>query len=554
MLKHLHIQNYALISSLDIDFTKGFSVITGETGAGKSIILGALALVMGERADSKSVTEGEQKCVVEAEFLIDSVGLESFFTENDLDYAASCTIRRELAANGKSRAFVNDTPVSLTLLRSLTDRLIDIHSQHENLLLKNDEYQLGVLDSVASNNHERMQYAEAYNNYIALGEELRRLQALAEKSRADADYVQFQYNQLSEANLEEAEEERLEQELQLLQHAEDIKSNLTQTISLLDGESTGALSIIKEAVGNMRRIGRYLPQDNSLTERLESAYIELRDITDEAAKLEEHTEFDPERLQQTEQRLDLLNTLMQKHRCNSSTELIALRDSLREQLQRNESFDEQITALQKQLSAALALLTDKAKRLTATRYQAAAPIATQLQAHLASLGIPHAKVEVLLTPTESFTPNGKDFAQFLFAANKNQSLRPVAEVASGGEISRLMLTIKALTAAERGLATIIFDEVDTGVSGEVADNMGVLMQHISQGRQIIAITHLPQIAAKGEIHYKVYKQDSKTRTETHIRKLTQDERVQELAALLSGENITTAALDNARDLLHIKDK
>ena len=550
MLTHLHIQNYALISSLDIDFSGGFSVITGETGAGKSIILGALALIRGERADIRSITEGETKAVVEAQFDITGYNLKPLFEDNNLDYDNTCIIRRELMQNGKSRAFVNDTPVSLSVLRSLSDRLIDIHSQHENLLLRDDSFQLSVVDAVADNETQLQEYTKAYETYKATEQQLDALLKQAAKSREDADYVEFQYKQLDEAQLISGEETALEQELQLLEHAEEIKTALETTVGLLDNESTGALTTIKESLSALRRVAQYLPQE--LTERLNSAYIELGDITDEAQHINERTEFDPQRLMQTQERLDMLNTLMQKHHCQTTDQLIALRDELQQQLLKNDSFDEEINTLRVRLDKEKQVLTAAAKVLTDTRLAATSPIADRLQQQLLRLGIAHAKIQVSITETEDFTPTGKDLVQFLFAANLNQTLRPVADVASGGEIARLMLTIKALTAAQKGLPTIIFDEVDTGVSGEVADNMGIVMKQMAQSRQIIAITHLPQIAAKGNAHYKVYKQDTDTRTETHIRQLTPTERVTEIATLLSGENITEAAISNAKELLNIQ--
>ncbi|MBR1809741.1 MAG: DNA repair protein RecN [Paludibacteraceae bacterium] len=549
MLKHLHIQNYALISELDIDLSSGFSVITGETGAGKSIILGALALIRGERADIRSITEGETKAVVEAQFDISGYDLRPLFEDNDLDFDNTCIIRRELMQNGKSRAFVNDTPVGLGVLRSLSEKLIDIHSQHENLLLKDDSFQLEVIDSVAENASERSVYTEKYNQYQQTVQQLSALRAKAEKSRADADYVEFQFRQLDEARLQSGEEETLEQELRLLEHAEEIKSALESANTLLADETAGAITTIKDAISALRKVAQYLPQE--LTERLNSTYIELRDIADEAAHIEANTEFDPTRLQQTEERLDLLNTLMQKHRCQTADELIALRDSLQAEMLQNENYDEEIAALSRKLEADRQALQTAADTLSATRRNTAEPIAAQLEQQLSVLGIQHAKMQVSITETDDFTPSGKDLVQFLFAANLNQTLRPVADVASGGEIARLMLTIKALTAARKGLPTIIFDEVDTGVSGEVADNIGSVMQRLAAGRQIIAITHLPQIAVKGSAHYKVYKHDTATRTETHIRLLTQDERITEIATLLSGENISEAAITNAKELLQL---
>lgn len=548
MLKHLYIQNYALISELSIDFERGFSVLTGETGAGKSIILGALGLIKGERADSKNITEGEKKAVVEAVFEIEKERFENFFSENNLDFDTICIIRRELTDNGKSRAFVNDTPVGLGVLRMLSEALIDIHSQHENALLHNDMFQLGVVDAVAENTVEKETYSIAYEQYRNIEQQLNKTEQLAAKSREDADYIAFQHQQLTEAVLKEDEENELEQELQLLEHAEQIKSVLSNVAALLNADSTGAVSMIKEAISNLRHVSKYLPAE--LSERLNSTYIELRDIADEAEKIENNTDFNPERLSFVEQRFDLLNSLMQKHRCQSVKELIDLRNNLAAQLEQNENFDEQIAALKQKLKKQKEILIKAAECLTDTRKAATKPISEQLVRQLSRLGIEHAKIEVSITPTTDFTESGSDFVQFMFAANLNQQPRPVHEIASGGEMARIMLTIKALTAAQKGLPTIIFDEVDTGVSGEVADNMGMLMQQMATSRQVIAITHLPQIASKGIAHYKVYKEDTATRTETRIRYLHNNERIQEIATLLSGENITDAAINNAKELLN----
>lgn len=553
MLQHLHIENYVLISRLDISFPAGFSVLTGETGAGKSIILGALGLIMGERADIGSITEGEKKCVVEAEFQLtpeEQSRLADFFEANDLDFAADCLIRRELNSNGKSRAFINDSPVSLSLLRELTGSLIDIHSQHANLLLRSDSFQLQTVDIVAQNQTERTRYREAYERYKATEKQLQQLQQKAGQLQADADYIEFQYNQLSSARLKENEEEELNQTLQLLTHAEEVKTALTETGMLLSAEQAGAESNLREALTRLRRIEKYLPSaENNIAGRLESVYIELKDIAAEANAIADETDFNPEQLREAEDRLNLIYSLMQKHHCQTTTELIALCADFEKQLHQTENLDEEIDRLKKQLLTDTETLKKEAGRLTETRQQAGSRIAPLLENQLALLGIPHARIVISITPANDYTASGADQIQFMFAANKNQQLRPVTEVASGGEMSRLMLTLKSLTAEEQGLPTIIFDEIDTGVSGEVANNIGTLLQHIASGRQIITITHLPQIAAKGTTHYKVFKQDSDLRTETHIKQLTKEERLTEIATLLSGNNITPAALSNAQELL-----
>lgn len=547
MLTHLYIKNYALITELDMDFYSALSCLTGETGAGKSIILGALGLLMGNRADSRSITEGEQKCVIEAEF-IGSDEVERLCRQNDLDYSGTIVLRRELLPT-KSRAFANDTPVSLPLMRELADCLIDIHSQHQNLLLKDDAFQLSVVDVVADNAFQRKDYAEALTQYQHTERELRRLQELARRSREDADYVAFQYKQLDEARLVAGEWEQLDREQQLLSHTEEVKQALTTATALLEDAPSGVVQNLKETLAALRRISDYLPTEDNLTDRLDSAYIELRDIADEVRTIAERTDFDPQRLQQVEERLDLLNSLMQKHHLQTVDELITLRDNLQEQLQRNENYDTEIAALQKLSEEQLHILQQSALALRRSRQQVTQTIADRLMSSLNRLGMPNAHIEVSLTERKDYSASGADNVQFLFSANRNQSLRQVQEVASGGEIARIMLSIKALMAEGQGLPTLIFDEIDTGVSGEVASNIGQMMQQMAQHRQILTITHLPQIAAKAEHHYKVYKQDTEQRTETHIRLLGQEERVSEIATLLSGSEITSAAISNAKELL-----
>lgn len=525
MLQHLHIRNYALISQLDIDFGPGLSVITGETGAGKSIILGALALVMGARADTKTITEGEERCIIEADF-------------------GDVLIRRELSVSGRSRSFVNDEVVTQAELKALANRLIDIHSQHENLLLADDSFQLSVVDALAHNEAERTAYAAAYTAWQQAQQALSELQALAERTRNDADYVAYQYHQLEEANLVSGEQEELEQEEYRLTHAEQFKTELQNTLQALENDEDSAIERIRRC--DLSEI------DGELHERLSSLDIELRDIVREINRLYDRWEFDPERLQQVQERLDTLNTLLRKHSVRSIDELITLREQLGERLHRIDSFDEDITRLTAEVEQRHAELTQAAQMLTKTRMTVREPIAQQLRQDLSGLGVAHANVDIDITPLSDFAESGADNIRFMFAANLNQSLRPVSEVASGGEISRLMLCIKALIASSNGLPTIIFDEIDTGVSGSIASRMGQIMQQMAQSRQIIAITHLPQIAASGQAHYRVYKADSAQRTETHIEPLDAEQRVQEIAGMLAGDNITPAALDAARTLLNDK--
>lgn len=522
MLKHLHIQNYALISHLDIDFGDGFSVLTGETGAGKTIILGALALVLGARADSKAISDGEDKCIIEAEF-------------------DDCIVRRELYANGKSRSFVDDSVVTLQELKVLANKLIDIHSQHANLMIENADFQLDILDIIAQNESLKADYSTCHEAYLEAVETLRRLQELAQKSRQDADYIQYRFQLLDEANLQDGELEELEQEQYRLSHAEDIRAALQTATEALNGEQGSAIEALRAC-----RLEDAAPE---LQERIDSARIELQDIYEEAEKALGHIEMDPSRLAWVEERMDTLNGLLHKFGVNRMEELIALRDELAEQVNRLDSFDFDIEQAQKKADAAKSTLTKAAEVLTQSRKAVVPQICKQLTGGLKQLGIAHANVDIAISPTPDFTPNGCDEVQLLFAANLNQSLRNVSEVASGGEISRLMLCVKALIANSKGLPTIIFDEIDTGVSSDIATQMASIMQEMASTRQIIAITHLPQIAAKGQTHYKVYKADTATRTETHIRRLTDEERLIEVATMLSGKNPSQEAISNAKQLL-----
>ena len=506
MLTHLHIRNYALISHLDIDFHEGFSVMTGETGAGKSIILGALNLVMGARADIKSITEGEERCVIEATFGEDLI------------------IRRELSANGRSRSFVNDEIVTQTELKALARQLIDIHSQHESLMIGDDLFQIQVVDAIAGNTAEREAYSQAYISYQEAIATLREAQALAKKAQADADYLQWQYTQLLEAQLVAGEIEELEEEEYRLSHAEEIQTALAQALQQLDSDN-GALSLIHST--------RLSDADSALAERIDSVEIELKDIVSDIQRLYERTERDPMRLEQVQERISMLQTLMKKHRVQTVDQLITLRDELATQVQRIENIDEDLARLQAEVDTAHSALSIAADALTASRLAPCNLIASRLVEDMVRLGVPHAKVAVDIQPTNDFSETGKDNVQFLFAANLNQSLRRVSEVASGGEISRLMLCIKSLIASSNGLPTIIFDEIDTGVSGAIASQMGEIMRQMAQSRQIITITHLPQVAARCEQHYLVYKEDTDIRTETHIRQLSDQEHDMEIEKMRS---------------------
>lgn len=549
MLHSLKIQNYALIEHLDIEFESGLSVITGETGAGKSIIIGALALVLGQRADTKAIQTGKNKCVVEAVFDVSDLALETLFAELDIDYDDECILRREILDNGKSRAFVNDMPVNLQQLRAVANRLIDIHSQHENLLLGESTFQLQALDAVASSHAEAETYAQHYRTYKEIGRQLATVQQTADAWRADRDYAQFQYDQLATADLTDDEQELLENELQTMNHAEEVKTAIAAALARLDGESVGTNELLREALTTLRRIEPFVPQMADYVQRIESALIDLKDV---AADLEiklNDTDFDPQRKEFVENRLDMIYTLEQKHHVASVADLLRLQTEFADKLARIDGFDAEIETLRKQLNEAEQHLMVAAEQLSAKRRMAKPDFERIVTAQLTELGMPHANFVVAMTDAEQFLPSGRDNVEFLFSANKNSAPQPIAHTASGGELSRLMLVVKAQIANRTKLPTVVFDEIDTGVSGEVAHRMGLIMSNMSQSMQVFTITHLPQIAAKGIAHYKVYKHDTADATVTNIVRLTSEQRVQEVAEMLSGKNPSAAAIDNARELL-----
>ena len=550
MLTSLYICNYALISELKIDFDKGFSVITGETGAGKSIILGALSLILGQRAETKFVKKDTEKCVIEAEFDISNYKkLKYFFENNDIDDTGkSCIIRRELISSGKSRAFVNDTPVSLTVLRDLSIQLIDIHSQFDNLMLSNDGYQLEVVDVVANNNDLLKKYAAEYNDWQELLVELKKLEKMAEKSAMELDFIQFQFTQLNDAKLDENEQELLESEQETLVHAEEIKAELTNATMLLDEENS-VLPLLKEVIAGVTKVKNYISGSDAWIERLQSCYIDIKDIKSELGTFADKVEFNPSRLEWIETRLSELYTLQKKYKVNSVAELIEIRNEFEKQLLKIESFDEEIEKSKSMIALAAENLKQTAKQLTESRKKAVQPIEKYMVSQLVKLGIVNAQFKVDMRQVSDFLPNGMDEISFLFSANKNRDVQPVQMVASGGEMSRLMLSIKSLIANKTDLPSIIFDEIDTGVSGEIAHRVGEIMQTMSKEMQVITITHLPQIAAKSAHHYRVFKDDSGEQSQTRIVKLSNEERVTEIAQMLSGKNITQAALQNARELL-----
>lgn len=550
MIRKLYIQNYALIEKLEIDFYSGFSVITGETGAGKSIILGALALILGQRADSKSVRDGATRCVVEGSFDVSAYGIRSFFDENNLEYDPEyCILRRELQSSGKSRAFINDTPVSLVQLKELGGRLIDIHSQHQNLLLGDDRFQLRILDLLAGNDELKQEYRQAFLHYRQLLRLLEEKKEALQKSRQEEDYLRFQFGQLSEAAFHEGEQEALEQEQELLTHAEEIKHVLGSVSAALTGEEGAVLPILKDSVSKLRSLSRIYPDACPIADRLESDYIDLKDIAEETSGLHETIGFDASRIVQVQDRLDLLYRLQQKHQVRGVSELLDLGRRMEMQLMQIDRSDEEIEAIEKEIQTSYAGLSVLAARLTESRKKVAPDFAVRLQEGVRQLGMAHTKFEVAFLSNPQLEAEGAEQVQFRFAANKNQRLQPIAEVASGGEISRVMLCLKSLIAGATALPTIIFDEIDTGVSGEVADKMGEIMREMSHYMQVISITHLPQVAAKGGYHYRVYKEDDEQGTTTRIRLLSDDERSQEIAGMLSGSTLTDAAFAHAKILL-----
>ncbi|WP_274950482.1 DNA repair protein RecN [Bacteroides cutis] len=553
MLCSLYIQNYALIEKLDINFGSGFSVITGETGAGKSIILGAIGLLLGQRADVKSIRLGASKCVIEARFEIGAYGMRSFFEENELEYEDECILRREVYASGKSRAFINDTPASLVQMRELGEQLIDVHSQHQNLLLNKEGFQLNVLDILAHDEEALSAYQSLYREWKQTQQDLEELIARAEQDRADEDYVRFQLEQLEEVHLTAGEQEELEQEADTLSHAEEIKAGLYRADQIMMSDEGGLLSALKECLNTMQGLQKVYPSAEELAERLESTYIELKDISQEISDKGEEIEFNPVRLDEVNDRLNLIYSLQQKHRVSTVGELLALSEEYAAKLSNITSSDERIEELKARCESLYNKVKKQAVVLTKARTAAACEVEKQMAARLMPLGMPNVRFQVEIGVRKEPGVHGADTVNFLFSANKNGTLQSISSVASGGEIARVMLSVKAMIAGAVKLPTIVFDEIDTGVSGEIADRMADIMQEMGDhDRQVISITHLPQIAARGRAHYKVYKQDNETETNSHIRCLTDEERIEEIAHMLSGAALTEAALNNAKALLKIK--
>lgn len=550
MLRQLYIRNFTLIDELDITFKPGFSVITGETGAGKSIILGAIGQILGNRADARMVKAGCDKCVIEAHFDLSNYDMESFFDDNDIDYEPEdCIIRRELKANGKSRAFINDTPVALTTARELGQQLVDIHSQHQNLLLQKEDFQLNVVDIIAHNSQLLNDYRTLFDGYAKAKAALREKEEECEKDRANEDFLRFQADELVTAKLVDGEQEELEQELETLSHAEDIKGALFDADNLLSGDDRCITQSCKTMLSRLSDIGDVYPAITQVTERIDSAYIELKDIARDISNLAESIDFDPARLTMANERLDTIYTLQKKHHVESVAELIAIRDSLTARLNDITNSEDMLEDMSRQVEDMHRKATEAAARLTESRQEAARRVTEQLLAQMTSLGMPNARFEIKFE-TKELAADGADRISYMFSANKNVPLEPIAQVASGGEVARVMLSLKAMISGAVKLPTIIFDEIDTGVSGRVAEMMAQIMRQMGRAdRQVISITHLPQIAALGTTHYKVEKTDTDDTTISRMRMLGHDERITEIAQMLSGSNISDAAIENAKSLL-----
>lgn len=551
MLKHLHIENYALIESLDIDLNDGFSVITGETGAGKSILLGAIGLLTGERADLSAIQTGKQRCILEATFNPEGYDLESFFQDEDLDFDPSeCIIRRELTANGKSRAFINDTPTTISALKKLGNRLIDIHSQHQNLLLGQENFQLSVLDTVASIPELILSYSNAFHKWNLAVKALDKAQNNLDESKKDEDYLRFLVTELVNFNPQPGEDETLQQQCDMLEHAQDIKSALMQGYCQLSEGDSPVTDTLRQVRNLIAAIQSYFQQAEELTERLESCRIELQDIADTLESEGESIDYDPMRLEELQNRLNTLYSLEQKHHVGSCEELIDIMKQMKERLEMMDNSDEYIKQLQREEQEARTLLDGLSGKLTEKRTIAAKKVEKDVISCLKTLGMPNVRFQVSISPTESPTPKGMDKVSFLFSANLGSDMQNISQVASGGETARVMLSLKSILSGVMSLPTIIFDEIDTGVSGHIAESMAKIMHKMGQqGRQVISITHLPQIAALGQHHYKVWKEDTDKVTRSHITYLEQEERITELANMLSGSNVSPEAINNARALL-----
>ncbi|MBR1557282.1 MAG: DNA repair protein RecN [Prevotella sp.] len=550
MLKHLYIKNFTLIDELDISLYEGFSVITGETGAGKSIILGAIALLLGQRADSKAIKQGADKCIIEAHFDLSRYDMKTFFDENDIEYDASdCIIRRELTAAGKSRAFINDTPVALSMLKELGDQLMDVHSQHQNLLLNKQDFQLEVVDIIANDAAQLSQYQHTYAEYLKVEKELQETIVSIERNRENRDFLQFQYDELANANLTQGEQEELEQRSETMEHSEDIKSALYTTDNALSGEQNGVLESLRTSLSALRSIEAVYPEVGELAQRIDSSYIELKDVSQEISSKLDSVDFDPAELDQVNNRLDRIYELEKKYHAETVEALIEKRDEIKRQLDAIENGSESLDELKAKCKKLETQARKEADVLTKLRSKAAKTIESEMQKRLVPLGMPHVRFSIQLSGAD-LGINGVDRVSFLFSANTSTPLQPVSQVASGGEIARVMLSLKAMISGAVKLPTIIFDEIDTGVSGKTAEMMAQIMKEMGcNGRQVISITHLPQIAAQGSVHYKVEKSETENGTTSRMRQLNADERVREIAQMLSGSDVSEAAIQNAKELL-----
>ena len=552
MLKHLYIKNFALIDELDIDLHQGFSVITGETGAGKSIVLGAIGLLLGQRADTKVMRPEADRCVIEAHFDLTRYDMQAFFTDNDIDYdPTDCIVRRELTSAGKSRAFINDTPVQLSMLKELGERLVDVHSQHQNLLLNKQDFQLSVVDIIADDAKALAQYRQTFRQFQTARKELTVMEETIEQNRQNLDFLQFQCQELTDANLVAEELEELERKSETMSHAEEIKGALYETDRALSAEETGVTGSLRTAIHALKGIERVFPDVSELIQRLESSYIEMKDVAQDISSHLENVDFDPTELDTVNARLDRLYDLEKKYHVETIDALIRKRDELKRQLNSIENSDEALAVLRHQVDQWQVQVEKEAAVLTKLREGAARQIEKEIQTRLISLGMPNVRFAITNTPTEP-GPDGQDKVSFLFSANTSTPLQPVSQVASGGEIARVMLALKAMISGAVKLPTIIFDEIDTGVSGKMAEKMAEIMQEMGRhGRQVISITHLPQIAALGTTHYRVEKEETSEGTTSRMTELSPDERITEIAQMLSGSNVSEAAMQNARQLLHL---
>lgn len=550
MLKRLFIKNFTLIDTLDISFNPGFSVITGETGAGKSIILGAISLLLGQRADTKAIKAGASKCVIEAHFNLSRYGMESFFEQNDIEFdPEDCIIRRELSVTGKSRAFINDTPEPLSLLKELGDMLIDVHSQHQNLLLGKQDFQLEVIDIIANDSDELSKYRQVYSEFVNAQKALADLKEKIERDRVNEDFLRFQYDELSDVKLIVGEQEELEQKADTMSHSEEIKSALYETDDMLSSDTAGAVGNLRSAVAKMESIRNMFPKAGELSDRMNSVYIELEDVSQEISRLMADVDFDPAELDAVNSRLDVIYSLEKKYHCDTIAELLKRQDGLKKQIEHIENSDSELFELQATTERAWQECIAAAERLTELRMGAARCIEEEMQQRLIPLGMPNVRFCVSIG-SELPSRNGCDSVSFLFSANKNTPMQPVSQVASGGEIARVMLSLKAMISGAVKLPTIIFDEIDTGVSGKIAEKMALIMQQMGRNdRQVISITHLPQIAALGQTHYKVYKEETDCGTISRMVLLDGNDRVREIAQMLSGSDVTEAAINNAKELL-----